>query len=115
MKPSCLKPFLRSLGLAIASIFSFCTLAIAQPFPSATVWIAQTPTEQPAPSNPLAQPAPRSDLVTSPDEILPSKQAQTSQTSKNEAKAIPESKQGQSGGPYDLKTIEESYRSLYGS
>jgi hypothetical protein len=114
MQPFCLKPFLRSFGLAVASVFCFCTLAIAQPLPRSLVWIAQTATEQPAPSHSLAQPAPQvpSDLVTSPDEILLSKQAQTS---KNEAKAIPESKQGKSGGPYDLKTIEESYRSLYGS
>jgi hypothetical protein len=114
MKPSCLKPLLRSLGLAIASVFCVCTLAIAQPFLSASVWIAQAPTDQPVPSNPLAQPAPRSpsDLVTSPDEIVPSKQAQTF---KDKEKATPEAKQRQSGGPYDLKAIEKSYRSLYGS
>jgi hypothetical protein len=114
MKPSCLKPLLRSLGIAIASVFCFCTLALTQPLPSTSVWIAQTSMEQPVPSNPLAQPAPQSpsDLVTSPDEIVPNKQAQAS---KDKAKATPEVKQGQSGGPYDLKTIEESYRSLYGS
>jgi hypothetical protein len=98
----------------IASVFCFCTLAIAQPLPSSSSWIAQSPVEQPAPSNSLAQPAPQapSDLVLSPDEIMPNKQAQVS---KNEEKATPEAKQGQSGGPYDLKAIEESYRSLYGS
>jgi hypothetical protein len=114
MKSSCLKPFLRSLGLAIASIFCFCTLAIAQPLPRSLVWIAQAPTEQPAPSNPLAQPSPPtpSDLVTSPDQIVPNQQAQTF---RNPGKAAPDVKQGQSGGPYDLKAIEESYRSLYGS
>jgi hypothetical protein len=114
MKPSCLKPFLRSLGLVIASVFCFCTFAIAQPLHSSSVWIAQTPMEQPAPSNSLAQPTPRSpsDLVTSPDKIVPNQQAQTF---KNQGKATPDTKQGQSGGPYDLKAIEESYRSLYGS
>jgi hypothetical protein len=56
-----------------------------------------------------------SDLVTSPDKIVPNQQAQTF---KNQGKATPDTldtKQGQLGGPYDLKAIEESYRSLYGS
>jgi hypothetical protein len=50
--------------------------------------------------------------MASPDKTVPNQQAQTLQETE---KATPEAKQSQSGGPYDLKTIEESYRSLYGS
>jgi hypothetical protein len=113
MKSSCLNSILSSLGLAIASIFCVCTLAIAQPFPSATVWIAQIPIEQPAPNlNPSAQSSPSPNLSAASDKAVKDKPAKAN---KNNAPAPPEAKQAQSGGPYDLKTIEESYRSLYGS
>jgi hypothetical protein len=83
----------RNIGLAIVSILLSIALtiayplpAVAQPSPAPSVTVTPTPTPQPA-------------------------------ITKKDPPALPAPKQEQSksGGPYDVKAIQESYKSLYGS
>jgi hypothetical protein len=75
-----------SILLSIALTIAYPLPTLAQPAPAPSVTVTPTPTPQPV-------------------------------TTKKDPPALPAPKQEQakSGGPYDVKAIQESYKSLYGS
>jgi hypothetical protein len=86
----------RTVGLAIVSILLSIELSIADPLPT----LAQTPPTPPVKVTPTPTPAAP---ITKKDSQNPP------------AKPAPKQEQAKSGGPYDVKTIQEAYKSLYGS
>jgi hypothetical protein len=92
----------RSIGLAIVSILLSIELTISYPVPMATFSIAQIP-------QPIVTPLP-------PTPIVKQNPPNSPATNQNPpAQPAPKQAQAKSGGPYDLKAIQESYKSLYGS
>jgi hypothetical protein len=86
----------RNIGLAIVAILLSIEFIIADPLPT----IAQTP---PAPSVTVTPtPIPQAPITKKDPQNPP-------------AQPAPKQEQTKSGGPYDLKAIQESYKSLYGS
>lgn len=93
MKLSSFTALIRNIGLAIAAILLAIELTIAYPLPAVA---------QPSPA-PSVTPTP----TTSPQPAITKKDPP--------AQPAPKQEQAKSGGPYDLKAIQESYKSLYGS
>jgi hypothetical protein len=96
MKLSSFVALVRNIGLAIVSILLSIEFIIAYPLPT----IAQTP---PTPSVTVTPtPIPQAPITKTDPQNPP-------------AQPAPKQEQTKSGGPYDLKAIQESYKSLYGS
>lgn len=96
MKLASFAALVRKIGLAIVAILLLIELTIAYPLPA----VAQTPpipsvkvTPTPIPAAPTAKKDPQNPP----------------------AQPAPKQEQAKSGGPYDVKAIQESYKSLYGS
>jgi hypothetical protein len=112
MKLSLFAALFRKIGLAIVSILLSIELAIAYPLPATTFSIAQT---SPAPSV-EATPTPLPQTSTTAKDSQNSSQIDRPPGNlKPTAQTTPKQEQSKPGGPYDLKAIQESYKSLYGS
>ena len=112
MKLSLFAALFRNIGLAIASILLSIELAIVYPLPTAIYSIAQT--EPTSLIETTATPSPQTSTIKKDSQKTP----QIDLPPKNPnptAKPTPKQEQNKSGGPYDLKAIQESYKSLYGS
>lgn len=104
------KSFLTCLGLWVASIALWTNVAIANPLFPEPPFLAQTLNTNSNSSE--LQP----DETTSPSAKDPKETSFTDPktTDKNQESAQ-NKQQTQSSGPYDMKAIEEFYKSLYGS
>jgi hypothetical protein len=96
MKLSLFANLFRNIGLAIVSILLSIELTIAYPFP-VLAQTPPTPVVKVTPTQTPAAPTAKKDPQNPP------------------AQPAPKQEQAKSGGPYDVKAIQESYKSLYGS
>jgi len=111
------KAFCLSLLLVLVSTLVPVDRAIAQPFTLRTFFIAQAAPSSPSPQT--TQPAaPKTTQDTAPsDQAVTNSKATERKPAEAKApvKATAEAKQPQAGGPYDMKAINDFYKSLYGS
>ncbi|MGL5832771.1 MAG: hypothetical protein ACRC1Z_05990 [Waterburya sp.] len=129
MKLSLFAPLFRKVGLAIAqrglcsiaqrtlrvivSILLLIQLTIVYPAPTATSsLLAQTETGSSLDTT--VTPLPQTPTIQQDSQNTP--QIETSPENPNpRTQSTPNQEQTESGGPYDLKAIQKSYKSLYGS
>lgn len=128
MKLSLFAALFRNIGLAIAqrglcsiaqrtlqviaSILLLIQLTIVYPVPTATSLIAQTETGSSLDTT--VTPLPQTPTIQQDSQNTP--QIETPPENPNpRTQSTPNQEQTESGGPYDLKAIQKSYKSLYGS
>lgn len=119
MKRSLLNVLLLSLVLALIWVSSWGNGAIASPVAFSSSVLAQT-TEPPptAPTQPAGVPPSPTEKVTDsaqPTADHPPVEPKSEEETASPETLTPESQPLQPGGPYDMKGIEEFYKSLYGS